>query len=62
VENPTGVSGWGQYTTFQNETLDLSGASGYGIWVGVPKATTTISCNNIVLNAGSGLANMACTP
>jgi hypothetical protein len=62
VENPTGVTGWGQNTVFHGNTVDLSGAPGYGFWSGYADQGTVVGCDNTVLNAGSGLSNIPCTP
>jgi hypothetical protein len=52
------ISGWGQYNTFQYDTLDGGGSSGYGFSVG--PTTNKVMCSNIVTGFSGGLSNVAC--
>ncbi|WP_238012840.1 chitosanase [Dactylosporangium sp. AC04546] len=50
---------WGCGTVFRGNRLDVR-AAGYGIWVKTEAGcATTVSADNVALNAGSGLTNVA---
>ena len=54
------VSGWGNNTTFSNNTLDVE-STGYGFWVQSGASGTVVCTNNTVTTAASGTANVALT-
>jgi hypothetical protein len=54
--------GWGQRALFKNNYADLAGGSGYGIRIGSGgRETAVVRCDNVVVGASMGLANVACT-
>lgn len=53
------VAGWGNDNVFLANTADVSG-SGYGFRIGRGTTDNRVGCDNTVLNAGSGFANVPC--
>jgi hypothetical protein len=53
---------WGNNNTFHRNTADLAGGTGFGFVVRSGNTGNVIGCDNVVVNAGSGFANVACTP
>jgi hypothetical protein len=52
-------SGWGEGNIFRGNTATVDGP-GYGIYVQSHSLGTTVACDNVAINAGSGLSNMGC--
>lgn len=59
VENS--ASGWSKGNYFGGNTADVQGP-GYGFMMRVNKSTNVVKCGQTVLHAGSGYANVSCTP
>ena len=54
------LSGWGLDNVFEANTATVD-APGYGIYVQSSSLGTVVACNNVAINAGSGLSNIPCT-
>lgn len=58
----TVASGWGTYNVFHSNKYNLGGGSGYGFLIGggAPASTSALGCDNTVVNADDGFANVKC--
>ncbi|HEU4587396.1 MAG TPA: hypothetical protein VFS11_02025 [Gemmatimonadales bacterium] len=56
------TSGWGNNNVFRDNTIDLGGATGYGVYVGAAPSGNVIGCDNTMTSSGSKLTNRTCTP
>jgi hypothetical protein len=54
------LDGWGRDNVFRRNDADVQ-AEGYGFHLNAKAAGSVVSCGNAVRNAGSGMANVACT-
>ncbi|MFC1660935.1 right-handed parallel beta-helix repeat-containing protein [Gemmatimonadota bacterium] len=53
------LPGWGNGNVFSKNTADV-GAEGFGFLIDLDTSGNIVLCDNVVLNAGSGLANIQC--
>ena len=52
------TSGWGNGNVFHNNSIDLSGASGYGVYVGSAPTGIVVGCDNTMVSGK--LSNRSC--